>query len=89
MRYCRAEREIPVFNTQEILQSIQPGSGYKACEQDRSFPVLPWLALVVLMYAAYWPIARAYCWLVLFLAYLFGVDGAAWPGPYTPFPSQF
>lgn len=42
------------------------------------------LAFIVL----YYPLMRGICWLILALAYWCGTDGAVWPGPYTPYPSD-
>ena len=39
--------------------------------------------------AVYYPLMRGICWLILAVGWWFGVDGAVWPGDYTPYPEQF
>lgn len=51
--------------------------------------VLMCLAGSMVFLAAYYPLMRGLCWLMLAAGYWCGADGAVWPGPYTPYPEQF
>ena len=89
MQYIRPENRAPeAISTREILDSLYRRPQCQAADHAPSFPVKEFLLGFLLTMALYYPIVRGYCWLVLVLAYAFGVD-SVWPGPYTPFPSQF
>ena len=89
MRHYKPTDGVPFTpNTREILDSLyaKPRPGSEADPQNVSFPYKEFVLFFIFMWLAYWPIARGFCWLILAIGYWFGVDGAVWPGPYTPYP---